>query len=461
MYNGLKLVILGIFVVICLSNSPFSTSFGEEDKVKWIIEDQQITPEQENDQTSKTKNQNIFQIGNSGEEKRQQAIELELFILKIHDGDFVSGSSYSQDGELISPTSADGENINEILRAQKEQMKENWLHKIQYHNRFNDGYIEIAEAMLDPIGDPKFVISGQKFDTNPNSNLEYYLRERGYDINDPSSIPNHVFNPVKYADARNALEQSGHYTGIDLSQVNDYYKPLSDEQIQEFLIEDIGKQTATMQHNIFEKIASSFESEYNSELNSDIQYSSKSTVNRIDDSLFTQSAAGGKLFQNTKHILQSPNVGLAEIEPDYEVISILGIIIATIFLAIIGYTVLKKRKSLHENEILLPEIITEVNVTKMTLAMIEESLELLGTSKKKEAHEKLSHAIRYYYSNKIGVGNELNSSELIQLLKKQKLPHSKKIKNWLEFCGMVEFAKHDVNQTKFYNIISSFRKELK
>ena len=129
----MKLVILGIFVVICLSNSPFSTSFGEEDKVKWIIEDQQITPEQENDQTSKTKNQNIFQIGNSGEEKRQQAIELELFILKIHDGDFVSGSSYSQDGELISPTSADGENINEILRAQKEQMKENWLHKIQYH----------------------------------------------------------------------------------------------------------------------------------------------------------------------------------------------------------------------------------------------------------------------------------------------------------------------------------------
>ena len=58
---------------------------------------------------------------------------------------------------------------------------------------------------------------------------------------------------------------------------------MSDEQIQEFLIEDIGKQTATMQHNIFEKIASSFESEYNSELNSDIQYSSKSTVNRIDD----------------------------------------------------------------------------------------------------------------------------------------------------------------------------------
>jgi hypothetical protein len=46
-------------------------------------------------------------------------------------------------------------------------------------------------------------------------------------------------------------------------------------------------------------------------------------------------------------------------------------------------------------------------------------------------------------------------------LKRQKITHSRKIKNWLEFCGMVEFAKHDVNETKFHDIISSFRRELK
>ena len=139
----------------------------------------------------------------------------------------------------------------------------------------------------------------------------------------------------------------------------------------------------------------------------------------------------------------------------------MGIIIATVFLAIMGYMVLNRKRSLHEKQVLLPEVIPVVNVTQTTLDMVEESLKLLGEGMKKEAHEKLSHAIRYYYSNKIGIESELNSSELIQLLKKQKLTHSRKIKRWLEFCGMVEFAKHDVNESKFHNIISSFKRELK
>ena len=181
----------------------------------------------------------------------------------------------------------------------------------------------------------------------------------------------------------------------------------------------------------------------------------------MDDSLFSESIRGGDIFQNTKHILQSPDVDIpTELEPDYELVSMMGIIIATVFLAIMGYVILKKRRSLHEKQVLLPEIIPAVNVTQITLDMVGESLKLLGESREKEAHEKLSQAIRYYYSNKIGTGSELNSSELIQLLKKQKLTHSRKIKNWLEFCGMVEFAKHDVNETKFHDIISSFKREL-
>jgi len=182
----------------------------------------------------------------------------------------------------------------------------------------------------------------------------------------------------------------------------------------------------------------------------------------MDDSLFSESIGGGDIFQNTKHIIQSPDIGITtELEPDYQLASIMGIIIATVFLAIMGYLGLKKKRSLHEKQVLLPEIIPAVNVTQITLDMVEESLELLEESRKKEAHEKLSQAIRYYYSNKIGKGTELNSSELIQLLKRQKITHSRKIKNWLEFCGMVEFAKHDVNETKFHDIISSFRRELK
>ena len=181
---------------------------------------------------------------------------------------------------------------------------------------------------------------------------------------------------------------------------------------------------------------------------------SKITVNRMDNSLFSESIGGGNIFQNTKHILQSPDVGIpTELEPDYEFVSIIGIIIATIFLAIMGYVVIKKKRSLHEKQVLLPEGIPEVNLTQITLDMIDKSLKLLGENRKKEAYEKLSQAIRYNYSNKLGIGSELNSSELIQLMKRQKLTHTRKIKNWLELCGMVEFAKHDVSETKFHNII--------
>ena len=423
--------------------------------MKWIIEDQQITSEFDISDASNIF-KNIFGGKNSDRDKSEQTIELELSILKLHQGDFVSGNTYTKDGEKIPSASIGGQLLNELLLKQKETMRDNWLHKIKYQDRYDDGYIELAQAMLDPVGDPNYIINGKKFDTNPNSNLEYFLRERGFDPNNPEDIPNNVFNPSKYVDARQILKSDGNYKGTDLTEVSDYYKQFSQEDIQAYLIEELEKHTTILRHDLNQEVVTTLESQ---ESQQDV---SKIIVNRMDDSLFSESVSGGDIFQNTKHIIQSTDVGItAELEPDYELVSIMGIIIATIFLAIMGYMILKKKRSLQEKQVLLPEIVPKVNVMQITLDMIDESLKLLEESRKKEAHEKLSQAIRYYYSNKIGIGSELDSSELIQLLKKQKLTHSRKIKNWLEFCGMVEFAKHDVNETKFHNIISSFKRELK
>ena len=55
MPNGLKLGILAIFVVICISNSAFPTSFGEEEKVKWIIEDESMISGSNENKYSSTK----------------------------------------------------------------------------------------------------------------------------------------------------------------------------------------------------------------------------------------------------------------------------------------------------------------------------------------------------------------------------------------------------------------------
>ena len=92
MPNGLKLGILAVFVVICLSNSPLSTSFAEEEKVKWIIEDQHITSEFDSSNANNIL-KNIFDVENSDQDKSEQVVELELSILKLHEGDFLSGNS--------------------------------------------------------------------------------------------------------------------------------------------------------------------------------------------------------------------------------------------------------------------------------------------------------------------------------------------------------------------------------
>ena len=82
--NGLKLGILAIFVVICISNSPLSTSFGEEETVKWIIEDQYRTSEFDSSDVSNIF-ENIFDGKNSDKDKSKKTVELELSILKLHE----------------------------------------------------------------------------------------------------------------------------------------------------------------------------------------------------------------------------------------------------------------------------------------------------------------------------------------------------------------------------------------
>ena len=346
MPNGLKLGILAIFVVICISSPLLSISFGEEEKVKWIIEDQRITSEFDDSDTSNFF-KSVFDGKNSDKNKSEQTAELELSILKLHKGDFVSGNSYMIDGERIPSASIEGNLINELLVKQKEIMRDNWLHKIKYHDRYDDGYVELAQAMLDPVGNPDYVINGKKFDANPNSNLWYFLLERGFDPNNPENIPNHAFNPSKYVDARQILKSDGNYKGTDLTEVSDYYKRFSEEDVQAYLIEEIEKHTATLHYDLNQEMFTS------PELQGSQRDVSKITVNRMDNSLFSESIGGGNIFQNTKHIHQSPDVGIpTELEPDYEFVSIIGIIIATIFLAIMGYVVIKKKRSLHEKQVL-------------------------------------------------------------------------------------------------------------
>ena len=462
--HNIKRIHLMIFLGIIAVFASSIPTYAEDTQVKWIIEDQPIIVEPKNE--SDIIEFNVFgrETQSDKEQKKsdvdEKSVKLKISILEHKDGDYVSGSLYNKDDLYISPTSPEGMKINELLIEQKQHWKENWLHKIKYWDRFGDGYIVLAEAMLEPVDGGKYVVGGMKFDENPNSNLAHYLRERGYDINNPSSIPNDVFAPVMYEDARNMLAKiSDTEDGIDLRELDPYYNPLTEQDIEDILIEDIEKHSIAIQDNILDEMTTSFESEraQSPEL---VQRSPKQDIIRMDDSIF-ETNIENKFYQNTEFIsdVSFDQKDIAEFEDNLT--HIFAVIIAAVFLAIIGYVILKKKKENVKQIISITDSAQQVNVAEQTFVMIDKSIQLLDAGKKKEAHEKLSHAIRFYYSNKSGITKEIDTTELIQILKRQNLIEYDVIKSWLKFCSLVEFAKQDIHDIQFRNIISAFRGKIK
>ena len=69
----------------------------------------------------------------------------------------------------------EGQFLNKILIEQREINKENFFHMIKYLDRYSDGYVELAEALLDPGKTTKIFSRWSERDFNINSNLEHFL----------------------------------------------------------------------------------------------------------------------------------------------------------------------------------------------------------------------------------------------------------------------------------------------
>ena len=89
--------------------------------------------------------------------------------------DFITGSGYMINDQEIKINSKEGQILNQILIEQKEINRDNFFHMIKYLDRYSDGYIELAEALLDPVNPQKYQINGRVYDGDINSNLEYFL----------------------------------------------------------------------------------------------------------------------------------------------------------------------------------------------------------------------------------------------------------------------------------------------
>ena len=102
---------------------------------------------------------------------------------------FITNNQYSIGDYKITINSEEGQILNGMLVEQRDIRQDSFQHKIKYYDRFSDGYVQVAEALLDPIGDSKYLINGRSLDYNPNSNMELFVLERGYSMDNLEAIP--------------------------------------------------------------------------------------------------------------------------------------------------------------------------------------------------------------------------------------------------------------------------------
>ena len=366
---------------------------------------------------------------------------------------FVTNNEYSIGEYEISIDSEEGQVLNKAIIEQQELKRDSFMHKIQYHDKFSDGYVEIVEALLEPVGEQMYLINGGSYDYYPNSNLEYFVLERGYDLENLEDIPNYIFSPAALDKARDMIAENlrNGKTITDLREISPNYMRLDENALQEKMRNTITEQTT----QIFNEIVSGKKLQPDGTLSEiEIMISKPQGIDMFDNFKLKQSQ-----FENTKHVqdtLQDPFQRINSLE-NFEELSILLLLPVFTGLAIFGY-MMKKKLSRKPLEPLLQVSEPQIDYRTQTKDMLEYSLSLYNNNQSKEAHEKLSQAIRFYYSKKLGITSEITNYELILNLKKARISEYDKIRKWIILCGSVEYAKYKSKNNDFTDAISKFSK---
>ena len=361
--------------------------------------------------------------------------------------DLITGSGFTVGTRLITIDSEEGQILNQMLNEQRQINKDNFFHMIKYLDRYSDGYVELAEALIDPVKKQKYFSSGISRDYYVDSNLENFLVERGYDLNDLDSIPNNAFSPTKYDDVRLKAAQMANEgkESIDLRELLPNYVAPDSQAMKEDMIRQLTKETS----NVYESISSR-------QLDISVNQSPDLT-NSISSNLFDDFQFVNTKFENTKHVIDSIEKPQTSFELpknyDYNLMILIPIILGLIIFGYLSY-----RKSITKRQLSIATVTPSVNYVENTLEMIQSSKNLFDDSMPKYAFEKFSQAIRYYYSNKLGINLDLTQSEMMYNLRKSDVSNYPQIQKWLQLCGQVEFVKHSSTQKEFIDSLETFRK---
>ena len=414
--------------------------FAESDdlEIDWIIEGQIEIPISESSSTGTSiTDQQIDNFASSNDD----------VFTDVYD-DFITNSGYMIGNNEITINSKEGQLLNQILIEQKEINRDNFFHMIKYLDRYSDGYVELAEALLDPVKEQKYQSHGISRDSYINSNLEHFLIERGYSLENLESIPNNAFSPTKYDEIRAtaAKIQNDHGGSVDLRELLPNYVKFDSKIMNDEMIRKLSEQTT----NAYDSILSR---QLEISINQSPDLTNAITNNLFDDFQFVNTK-----FENTQHVIDSLDrpQKLLEINKTYDSIILISIF-TVLGLMIFGY--LLYRKSLVKHTLPLVTVSPSINYVENTNNMIQSSKELFDNGSPKYAFEKFSQAIRYYYSHKLKINLDVTTETIIQL-KKYDIDNVDDVNRWLLLCGQVEFVKHKSTQKEFMKALDSFSKSI-
>ena len=159
-------------------------------------------------------------------------------------------------------------------------------------------------------------------------------------------------------------------------------------------------------------------------------------------------------FQNgqiTNVLLERPS---DEIESN--LLWIISLIIGVIAVAVFISMKLPKKKSIIQTPMIVKNDNYTISYVDLTREMLTEAQQMYDEDLFKDAHEKLSQSIRFYYSNRFSTGTEITNMDALQLLRKENIPEFNSILDYLGMCEMIEFAKNPTERKRFFSAIESF-----
>ena len=395
---------------------------------------------------------------------------------------FVTGNEYALNSDPILISSESGIALNHLLIEQIEEWKNDLEHTENFWSRTDQvimGNFGVINALHNPLTENNYHIDGTKYSENIKSNLDYYVQERGYDINNLESVPNHMVTPQKYDLSRAISKQWENplANNLDIQHVRDLRDiapnamDFTPEQEMQMFRESVKTTSFEVVGSLMPTLVvdeSMFLPESDSQTTTNNLESP--SMNKENDSLGTgttelkqklQQNSKEEIFQQTTHIKDiisdskfEPNYVTREQQefPLFEIVT--SILLSTIHVSILYYLNRYQRKPVKH----LPML--SFNQKYDYLCDVESLLHDANLSYKnsqiKDAYEKLSQSIRVFYSNKLNLEKEIVTSELIPLMKNFNKSEKSLIEKSLHLSNMIEFAKHSDNNSDFQQILEKF-----